>query len=397
MTLAKAAVARATATPDDAIPVAAAMNTFGFELYRHLASGGSNLVFSPASIELALAMARPGARGATGAQMDAVMREASSDQMAAGLNALDAALASRTGSFSDSAGDDHSVALRIANSAFAQRDLPFEAAYLEALASRFDAGIRLVDYVADAEAARALVNGWVLERTEGRIPELLAEGTLDASTRLVLANAIYLKAAWRAPFMDHATRERPFTLPDGSTVQAPTMAGVSMTLPHGEGGGWSAVQLPYIGEALAMTVIVPDDLGSFEGQLSEGRFEEIVGAMKPRSVQLAFPRFDITGATELAPQLSAMGMPLAFDSGRADFSGMTAAERLFIGAAIHQAGISVDEATEAAAATAIVMRTSNAARDALQLRVDRPFLFAVRDVPTGAILFLGRITNPNAG
>ena len=395
--LARSDVPRAPADPVAASDAARAMEAFGFDLYRELArgAGSADIVVSPASIAIALAMARAGARGETAAQMDAVLRSIGSDEGAAAINALDQALTGRSGSFRARDGKSYDLALRIANAPFAQRDLKLEPAFLDALASRFGAGVRLVDYKTDAEGARRLINGWVDEQTEQRIPELLAPGILDALTRLVLVNAIYLKAPWEVAFPEASTKPGPFTLPDGSTVDVPMMS-VAESFAYAEGAGWRAVELPYVGEALALTIIVPDDFADFEGRLGADTFALVTAALAPHQVDLAMPRFETETKADLADLLIALGMPLAFDPFMADFSGITTEEQLFISNVIHQANISVDEkGTEAAAATAVVMRTTSAPGERVELRVDRPFLFVLRDVPTGAVLFLGRILDPS--
>jgi serine protease inhibitor len=392
--LAMAAVPRASTTPTDASAAAAAVNAFGFDLLRKVLPADKGGVVSPASIALALAMARAGARGDTAGQMDRVLHEVATDEHAAWLNALDAALVTRSGTFKDSAGKDTSVTLRIANAAFGQRDLTFEPAYLEALASRFGAGVRLVDYRTQTEAARQAINGWVKDRTEGRIPELIGRGVLDDLTRLVLVNAIYLKAAWQTAFNADATKPADFTRLDGSTIQVPTMHEVT-DLQYAAGAGWRAVELPYVGGSLAMTVIVPDDLAAFEASLDASRFDAITSAFKEYSVDLSIPKFGVETLADLTDVLRALGMPDAFDPAVADFRGMTAAERLYVSAVIHQANLDIDEkGTEAAAATAVVMGTTSLPVNQTTLRIDRPFLFALRDVQTGAILFLGHVTEP---
>lgn len=391
--IAIAAVPRASAPPADAAHAGAAINDFGFELLAAATKPGENAVLSPASVAIALAMARAGARGETAAQMDAVLRAVASDEHAGWLNALDAALASRTGRFQDLSGAEREVILRIANAPFAQRDYAWNQAYLDALASRFAAGVRLVDYANDHEAARRLINAWVDERTERRIPELLQQGILDPDTRLVLVNAIYLKAAWLTPFFPDATAPAPFTRQDGTTIDVAMMRGL-VEAQYASGDGWRAVDLPYVGGALAMTVIVPDDLAAFQATLDADRFAAIVGALSAHEVALTLPKWGQETKVDLKTVLAAMGMPDAFDPGLADFSGMTDADRLFITAVIHQANIDVDEkGSEAAAATAVVMGRTSAPQP-VTLNVDRPFLFALRDVQTGAILFLGRVTEP---
>jgi serpin B len=180
-------------------------------------------------------------------------------------------------------------------------------------------------------------------------------------------------------------------LAGGSTVDVPTMAGGLQQLRCAEGSGWKAVELPYAGGSLAMTIVVPDDLAAFVQHLDATRFGQITGALAAREVELWLPRFAIRAETDLAGTLSALGMPLAFDPQLADFSGIAGEERLHVSAVVHRANISVDEkGTEAAAATAVAMAATAMPADSVTLRVDRPFLFAVRDLPTGAILSSAR-------
>jgi serpin B len=392
--VARADVSRAATSPGDANAAAASINAFGLDLYRQLGAGGGNLVFSPASVALALAMARAGARGETASEMDAVLHALGADLQAAGLNALDLALGARSGTFADEVGKPHEVTLRIANTPFAQRGMALEPAYLEALATSFGAGLRLVDYAHDPEAARKLINAWVDVKTEHRIPELLAAGTIDDMTRLALVNAIYLKAPWATPFDPAATKPGSFTRADGSSLDVRMMHGGG-SLPYAEGAGWRAVELPYIGGSLAMTVIVPDDLAAYERGLGPESLAQVISALEERTVDLSFPRFGLETHADLSTILAALGMPRAFDPGLADFSGITASEQLYISAVIHQANIDVDEkGTEAAAATAVVMRATAEPAGPVTLRVDRPFIFLLRDVPTGAIVFMGRVMDP---
>jgi serine protease inhibitor len=393
--LAKANLPRATADPTAANDAAGAVNAFGLDLYRRVATGDRNVVVSPASIALALGMARAGATGSTATEMDAVLHGLATDEHVQWLNALDAALATRTGTFRDANGDPQPVTLRIANAPFAQRGMKLVDTYLDALASRYGAGLRLVDYRVDPEGARKTINGWVAEQTEQRIPELLVPGSITPDVRLALVNAIYLKAAWLTPFTPEATQPGPFTRLDGTTVDVPMMQ-TSESLSYTSGDGWQAVELPYVGDSLAMTVIVPDDLATFERGLSSDRLAEITARVEPRPVDLRLPRFATEGKVDLATTLAAMGMPSAFAPDVADFAGITTAERLYISAVIHQANIDVDEkGTTAAAATAVVMRATAVPGEPVRLAVDRPFLFAVRDVPTGTVLFLGRVTDPS--
>ncbi|HEX9258394.1 MAG TPA: serpin family protein, partial [Acidimicrobiales bacterium] len=242
------------------------------------------------------------------------------------------------------------------------------------------------------------INGWVADQTAQRIPELIAQGVLDGMTRLTLVNAVYLKAAWRQPFYEGATKDAPFNRADGSIVDVPLMA-LSERLRYGKGDGWQAVELPYVGGSLAMTIVVPDRgaLATFEQGFDLATIENVVAALSPRQVDLRLPKFDVEQSLQLNDALVALGMPDAFDPDRADFSPMLGTEKLYISDVIHQANMTVDEkGTEAAAATAIVMRATSAPIDPVQLTVDRPFLVLLRDLPTGAILFAGRIADPSA-
>jgi serpin B len=392
--LARSDLARAAVDPALASQAADAINAFGLDLYRQLAGGSGNVVLSPASVAIALSMARLGAVGQTAAEMDAVLRDLGADRLAEAANALDAALASRSGMFADSAGVGRDVLLRIANAQFVQFDMPLQAAFLDAMATRYGAGAWQVDYRTDPETARRAINTWVAEHTEDRIPEILQPGVVTAQWRLAIANAIYLKAAWLEPFDVESTSPGDFTLVDGSVVRVPMMQGVK-TAPYARGAGWTAIQLPYVGRDLAMLVIVPDDVAAFEAALDAAALRSIVDSLDGGRVRLTLPRFDFESVFELSEVLAALGMPTALGAD-ADFSGITTAEALRIAKVIHQANITVDEAgTEAAAATVIGFDTTGG-EEPPTLRADRPFLFAVRDVPTGAIVFMGRVADPSA-
>jgi serpin B len=395
--LAMADAPRAEASPDDARAATAGINALGFDLLRLIASEQENAVISPASISIALGMARAGARGITAAEMDAVMRDIGAPESAAWLNALDQALASRSGSFKDGSGETHDLTLRIANAPFSQRGMPLEEAYLTALAEAYGAGVRLVDYRSDPDGSRRLINAWVDEQTEHRIEELLPEDSVGALTRLILVNAIYLKAPWLIPFAEEATADGVFTRADGSTVDVPMMS-AAHHMAYAAGGGWQAVDLPYVGDKLSMLLILPDDPTEFTSTLDPSQLDAIVGALAPVRVELSMPKFGIETQAELKPLLSALGMPTAFDANAADFSGITTAERLHISAVIHQANIDVDEAgTEAAAATAVIAElTGGPPPETIELRFDHPFLFALRDIESGAVLFLGAVGDPSS-
>lgn len=390
----QAELARVAVDPRRDDGAAAADNALGTDLYRLLvAERQGNLVFSPYSIAVALAMTRNGAAGDTAAEMDAVLHAELAGDLNTGFNALDAALAARNGERSSGEERTGEVRIATANALWPQAGQPFQQAFLDTLAAQYGAGLHTVDY-GDPETARGEINDWVADRTEDRIPELVPAGLLDPLTRLVLTNAVYFKAPWREQYA--ALGDRIFTLPDGTSVAVPTMTGGSGGR-YGSGAGWSAAALPYLGDELEMVVVVPDDLGAFEAGLDPRTIETVRSQLDETLLYAQLPLFTFRSQLPLGGTLQALGMPTAFDPDRADFSAMTAEEDLFISAVQHEAFIAVDEqGTEAAASTAVMMRARGAPVGGT-LVADRPFLFAVRDVATGAVLFLGRVVDPRTG
>jgi serpin B len=380
--------------------VAAEINDFGLDLMRQLDPKG-NLVFSPASIALALAMVRPGARGQTATEMDKVLHsfgtDAQAGEIVALLRSLDSAsVCGGTQLVATPNPSGPTCELSVANAAFAQSGWPMEQSYLDALSSRFGAGVNLLDYAADPEAARLAVNGWISDKTRGRINDAMPKGEPDKSTRLILANAIYLKAAWANRFLVYATAAHDFTRPDGSIVSIPTMAAVPR-IGYASDAGWRAIDLPYQG-SLSMTVVVPTDMSSFVASLDAQKVAGIVDQEQKGYVDLTLPRFSTGLHIDLARTLSAMGMPLLFDPDKADLSGIDGRPDLFAGDVIHAANIDVDEdGTRAAAATIVEIEISGVPTPAVTFHVDRPFLYFIRDTRSGAILFMGRIDDPSAG
>ena len=432
--VATSAVARAPADPADATAVSASVTAFGLDLYRGMLADpkldlkGKNVVFSPTSIALALGMARAGAKGKTATEMDAVLHTSGWTELGAGLNALDQALASRDGTYKDEYGRAHQLALKIANTSFVQRDWSVEPEYLDAVASTFGAGLKLVDYASDPEASRKTINAWVSQKTAKRIPELLTPDNVTPDTRLYLVNAIYLKAAWALPFLDDGTEPASFTRLDGSKVKVPTMRLIGgQEVPYVRGKGWQATELRYEGlsqtRPLAMTLILPDDLAAYESGLTVKRLTNLSSALTnerqrlhdavtppadedcgsyPYSLDLFMPRFKVGTRAELGAPLKALGMQTAF-TGSADLTGIhvptSPYDAIHISDVIHQANIDVDEkGTEAAAATAVGGDTGGCTgpspAKSIALRLNRSFLFSLRDVETGAVLFFGRVVDP---
>jgi serpin B len=351
---------------------------FGISLLEHLDPDG-NLVVAPAGAWLALAMAAAGGRGTTAEQMAAALGDGGA--AAAGGLLRELVARARPGE----------VRLDVANALWADRSLALRPAFLALVEREFAGFLRTADFRRDPDAGRRAVNEWVAERTGGRITDLLGPGAIRPETRLVLANAVYLKALWEEAFAVPATAPAPFHAPGGD-VSVPFMRRTA-SFGHARLDGWQAVELPYKGRALAMVVLLPDPGASWPDAATLATLG--AGTLPRREVALALPRFRLRSSVELGPALVAMGMEDAFGGGRADFSGL-AEERVCIDRAVHEAVVEVDEqGTEAAAATAVVMRVVSFRPDEpVVVEVDRPFLFLVVDRPTGAVLFLGRVEQP---
>lgn len=384
------------AGPSDVASVAAGLQSFAADLYGQLAaSSDGNIVYSPVSVYVALAMVYAGAVGATATELGKVLgKPVSTDGYHSALNTLSQAIDSRNRAETETEG---AVEISIANSLWGQDGLTFEQAFLDLLAADYGAGMRVVDFEdpTGREEARLAINDWVAEETNDRIEDLIGVGVLDEMVRLVLVNAVYLNAAWLLPFVEKATTDGPFVLIDETEVQVPMMSADS-TLRTADGTGWRAVEIPYAGNEMAMMIVMPDPglFDQIEASLSEGLVETVRAALVAQPMVLGLPKFEIRSQAGLIPALQAMGLATA-TSDAADFSGMTGAPDLFISDVIHEAWISVDEAgTEAAAATAVVMSLTAAPLDPIRFDVNRPFLFVLHDVETGSILFMGRVMNP---
>jgi len=384
-----------SATEAEIAAAAAALEQFGVDLYRVLATGDDNLVISPASVMLALAMTYAGADGVTADEMAAVLNfDLDDESLHRAFNDLDAILESR----SFEGPDENGVVVRSANSLWGHRGVPFEDAFLDTLALNYGAGMRLVDFAAAAEEARETINEWVAAETNDKITDLIPAGALDALTRLVLVNAVYLDATWASQFDPESTYDGSFFPADGTQIEVPLMTQTA-SFPFAAGDGWQAVELPYLRNELALMVVVPDEgrFSEVERLLGSELIADVSAGLAPVEVALTLPKFEFRTQAGLNPALRELGMAMAFDPNSADFTRMTRAEQLFVGEVIHEAFISVDEeGTEAAAATAVVMRATSAPLETVEMTIDRPFLFALRDLETGALLFLGRVMNPAA-
>ncbi len=373
-------------------------NEFAVNLYKQLAdSEDGNLFMSPYSISLALAMTYAGAAGGTAEEMaDALEFGLAPERLHAAFNALDQLLAQRGADLEP----DEKFTLEVANSIWGQDGFEFEQDFLDTLAENYGAGMWLVDYARATEAARLAINGWVEENTNDRIKDLIPQGVLGADTVLVLANAIFFKAAWAEEFNPDLTVDGDFELVDGGSVTAEMMRQETL-FRVGDGDGYSAIEIPYVGGETSMVVVLPDEgeFAEFESSLDGSSLAAIVDGLSFQNTDLEFPKFSFESKFDLPEPLKDLGMRQAFDPNSSDFSAMrTPPPNLVITDVIHQSFVAVDEqGTEAAAATAVIVRPTSSPPPPTPFLIDRPFIFLIRDVETDAVLFMGRVLDPTAG
>jgi serpin B len=370
---------------------------FAFDLFGAIRDQSENLIYSPYSISLALAMTYAGARAITEQQMAETLHLAlPKEDVHRAFNALDLELKSRGEEAKGRNGEG--FRLNIANSIWGQSGYTFLAEFLDTLAENYGAGLRLLDFEAFPEKSRVTINDWVSDKTEERIQDLLPPGSITPLTRLVLTNAIYFNAAWDLPFDENATRPGLFHLLNGTETAVDMMSQVEH-FKYAAGSDYQAIELPYDGRELSMVIFIPRKgrFEDFEKSFTAAKMDSILAELSHAYVSLSMPRFTFERALDLGQILAEMGMPDAFDPRAADFSGMDGSLDLFISKILHKAFIAVDEeGTEAAAATAVVMKLTAAPQEPIQVSVDRPFVFIIRDVETRTILFMGRVLNPEA-
>ncbi|XP_059183223.1 leukocyte elastase inhibitor-like [Centropristis striata] len=378
-------------------PLSKANTTFSLALLKKLRDGDStaNVFYSPFSISSALAMVMLGAGGNTHTQMSECLKtkdcqdevHVSFAQLLKELNKADAP-----------------YALNVANRLYGEQSYQFVEDFLGETRKHYNAELESVDFISKFEAARVNINNWVEEKTQGKIKDVLAKGVVDSSTMLVLVNAIYFKGHWNKQFKESATHDELFKV--NKNVTKPVKMMYQMTkFPLGyirKPCCCQILEMPYKGKELSMLIFLPDeraedkaDLEKLEKELSYENFVEWTrpDMMDDIEVQVGLPRFKMEESYDLKNVLMSMGMVDAFDMGSCNFSGMSPANDLVLSKVVHKAFVEVnEEGTEAAAATAIVIkRCSNWCTE---FRADHPFLFFIRHNPSMSILFAGRYCSP---
>jgi serpin B len=393
---------------------ATATNQLAVDLHRQFATGDENLCVSPYSIESALAMTFAGADGQTRTEMARVLHfpgdggavPASFASLQHSLEEMSAKTAELVKESKRFGGPSEPIALTIANRLFAQKGYDFREPFLALVKQNFGAAFDLLDFVKNASGATQHINKWVADQTRDRIRDLIPSGALDETTRLVLANALYLKAPWVDPFSEKATRPESFHVHGSAPVDVPMMQKRDKHFGYAKREGYTAVSLSYAGYDLQFLVLLPDDvngLRALESQLTSEMLAKCA-KLETREVDLHLAKFKIEPPTILlAEKFEALGMKTAFNkpAGSANFDRMAPRkpnDYLYISQVFHKTFIAVDEkGTEAAAATAVAMMAATALRERpppIEVKVDRPFLYAIQHVPTGVCLFLGRVTDP---
>jgi serpin B len=393
---------------------AKATNELAVDLQRQLATGDENLCVSPYSIESALAMTFAGADGETRTEMARVLHltndravPASFALLQNSLEAMSAKTAEQVKQSRQSGGPSEPITLNFANRLFAQKGYAFRPAFLMQLTHNYGAAFEPLDFVADAGGATQHINKWVADQTRDRIRDLIPKGALDKTTRLVLANALYLKAPWASEFSEKATKPEPFHIRGGAPVDVPMMRKTDKHFGYAKRDGYTVVSLPYVGNDLQLLIFLPAEVNGLHAVESKLTGETLAGCAKldTRDVDLHLPKFKLEPPTmALAEKFEALGMKTAFDKpqGSANFDKIaprTPKDYLYISQIFHKTFVAVDEkGTEAAAATAVAMMAGAALRSPtpppIEVKVDHPFVYAIQHVPSGACLFLGRVTEP---
>lgn len=382
----------------DEFPAHEAVNRFALDLYQDVQKTDGNLIFSPASLSVALTMTWAGAAGHTATEMQQVLHL--SDNPTAvhgGFKQMRRIFRRSNAPFT----------IHVANRLWGEQGFHFEDPFLTTLKDNYGAGLERLNFSKEPNQSRLVINDWVADQTHDRIKDLLPQDAITTTTRLVLTNAVYFLANWQNAFDPKMTERADF-----HTAQKPVKSMLMTTkqvLPYTEDADWQILVLPYETGDLDFVVMLPqgdrrrEDLAAklddLTAKLTFKQLEDYAFALHETEVRCQLPRFKIEAQFGMNETLQSMGMTTAFDEKTADFSGMTGDDNLFISDVVHKAFIEVDEkGTEAAAATGVVVSLKSAMPEKpVQFIANHPFLFMIRHHDSRLILFMGRVTNPNAG
>jgi serpin B len=353
---------------------------------------GVNAVVSSYSVSNAMMMVDVGAAGETDSQIKSVLS-------LPGNGATEAPAYAGLACALEADGSSNGQSFAVASSLWGQQGTSFETPFLNVLAQGYGAPLQTVDFASDPADSTTTINTWVSRATQGNIPSLLGPDDITNKTRLVLVNAVYFKGTWATGFDPSMTAPRPFTLADGSQTMITTMSG-TINASTGRTSTLLVLELPYKGNTLAMDVLMPQaasaDLAAFESTLTPAALGSALASLgAPYGYIVDLPKFSFTTHVELASVLAGLGMTDVFQDGVADLSGMDGARDLSVSAVVQQAMVEVDEqGTVAAAATGVSVCSCSVVTSPPTVLVDRPFVFLVRDLRNGAIVFMGQVVNP---
>jgi len=392
-----ATVLLATAEPD-----------FAARLYGELAAHSrENLFYSPASVRLALAMVHAGARGETATEIRRVLQlspdaPSADKRLLASWQALaqpDTNAIQSMNAYQEEALARRRIVLHIANRLWGAKEFKFLPAYLSVLRDAYGAPLELLDFKNAAEPSRKTINASVAKDTEGKIPELVPNGFIIESTKLVITNAIYFKASWRNPFAKSRTNDEDFHRSEKPAVKVPMMHQVDH-FSLADTADAQVLELPYGDGELVMDIVLPKAaLSATESAFVAGGLAQWLTALKPAKVAITLPRYKTRSSADLAKTLEALGMNTLFTFGKADLSGMDGSHLLYVSRVVHQAYVDVnEEGTEAAAATAVGMAAGGMPmpEKIVPFVANKPFLYLIRDTRSKEVLFVGRLIDPSA-
>lgn len=368
--------------------IATANNAFAFDMYSMIKNNGDNVFFSPYSIFSAMAICYDGAESTTKEQISNVFYYPLSKPVLEGTSKEIIDLIK-------SGNDEYE--LKSANALWVLEDYTLNEQYVSNAEAYYDGKVTPLDFAGQPEDSRLVINDWIEDKTNDKIKDLLAKGSIDGVTRLIITNAVYFNGIWLQEFEEAGTRKRTFYLSDGQEKKVDTMYVVG-TFNYGEDGNAKILELPYKGDNISMYIVLPyeNDIEGFENDFTFGYYNDLKDTLNSDQVKILLPKFMFDAKAELNEPLQDMGIVDAFDSSKANFTGISASGGLFISGVVHQAHIEVNEkGTEAAAATMIVMEES-APYNKYEFTADHPFMFFIEDKRTGCVLFMGKVENPES-
>ncbi len=386
--------------PTTILGTVGAVNAFGMDLYRAYGTQHrGNFVLSPYVVAYSLGLTRAGASGETLQQMDRVLHASPGLDLNRGFATLSQVLATRNGE-RRSETRKGKVDIIATAAEWALRGTRFKESYLDTLAGFYGTGVQVVDFRSDPDTGRVAINNWANESTHGNVTQLIPRGLVTDQTSLLDTGTLTLQAPWEIPFQPESTHPARFTGEAGQQMTPRTMAGmVPKGARHGQGPGWSAVELPYLGRQLNMVLVLPDNgpLDQLEANLDGELVTTMIASLRDVPVDVRLPRFQFETTTRLDTELTGLGMPTALDEHTAGFEAMAEYDTPYLSAVVQSSYLDAGEngSGTQTGSIAVSQNTQPAGPETVRVSLDRPFLVLVRDSETGLILSVGRVANPN--